>query len=376
MKSNISNFCCVLKRLKWKKYISIILCVVILNSLISVTTGFNIIKSGTKKVLDSLGIYTEQVKEVVIKSDGYDEEEPGSWKITKKAEWTGTDTVNVTMDLETIPKLKDINKDILFVDVLGRHSDETKNKINEYIEYLFINNENNIGFISDSSGIINFTNDKEIIKNTVQNISLMNSGRNYTSAIINIQKVLDSYVFSDERELNVLFITDGKPTTDNPNQIAEYEILKDKYPFMIMNGIQYEKGTNIIKELKEISDRQYTSTSTTIKDILYEAALSPEKYEKLEINDFLDTTYYEVDTGKDIRVTTGTSNLNTENQTINWDIGSDFITGRKASITINLTLKDPHYKNKGFYPINKKTEIKSQLKEQAEKAQINWWYFE
>ena len=359
MKSNISNFCCVLKRLKWKKYISIILCVVILNSLISVTTGFNIIKSGTKKVLDSLGIYTEQVKEVVIKSDGYDEEEPGSWKITKKAEWTGTDTVNVTMDLETIPKLKDINKDILFVDVLGRHSDETKNKINEYIEYLFINNENNIGFISDSSGIINFTNDKEIIKNTVQNISLMNSGRNYTSAIINIQKVLDSYVFSDERELNVLFITDGKPTTDNPNQIAEYQILKDKYPDINIIAIQYnceDEQLGKIDEIEKISDKQYIATEVDFKDKLVEASDLTETYEKLNITDYI-SDYFTIE-----NITSNSGNTEYNSKKVLWNMKENpYNTGKQSSLNMELKLKEQYLDKTGFYNIEDKTEVNYML---------------
>ena len=46
---------------------------------------------------------------------------------------------------------------------------------------------------------------------------------------------------------------------DTPNQVATYTVLKDKYPYMTIDGIQYEMGKDIIQEIIEISDNQWST---------------------------------------------------------------------------------------------------------------------
>ena len=44
----------------------------------------------------------------------------------------------------------------------------------------------------------------------------------------------------------VLFLTDGYPNKDTPNQIAQYQYLKQEYPYITINAIQYEMGNAIL----------------------------------------------------------------------------------------------------------------------------------
>ena len=37
------------------------------------------------------------------------------------------------------------------------------------------------------------------------------------------------------------------PNVDIPNQIAQYEYLKNQYPYITINGIQYEMGNEILE---------------------------------------------------------------------------------------------------------------------------------
>ena len=67
---------------------------------------------------------------------------------------------------------------------------------------------------------------------------------------------MSNYQFENNRDVAVLFLTDGYPNEDIPNQISTYEVLKIKYPYMTINGIQYEMGNRIVEDIKRISDNE------------------------------------------------------------------------------------------------------------------------
>jgi len=108
-------------------------------------------------------------------------------------------------------------------------------------------------------------------------------------------EILKNYNASEDRELIVLFITDGMPTTDTPNQNIEYELLKEEYPNIQVKGIQYEATSSKINELEYISEEQYIANQENIKDILYVAALNPYPYNSFHVKDFINTTYFDID---------------------------------------------------------------------------------
>jgi len=156
---------------KYKQILLIITAILFLN-FISITTGYNIIEKSVKRVLESAGIYTEQVKEVVIKSDGYDDSEPGSWKITKKAEWTDTNKVKVTMDLDTVVQNDNRDKDVVFVlNALGERETsitDIRNSLTDLTTYLLRNGNNKLAFIKSDDSIVDFTNDSAIVNGIIE----------------------------------------------------------------------------------------------------------------------------------------------------------------------------------------------------------------
>ena len=64
----------------------------------------NIFKSSYKKLLANNGIYTEEIKSIDITSDDYDE--PGPFKVTKKAEWIDYGKAKLTITADSIIKKK------------------------------------------------------------------------------------------------------------------------------------------------------------------------------------------------------------------------------------------------------------------------------
>ncbi len=340
---------------------------------LSLFTGKNIALVGVKKVLNSVGIYTEEISSVDISSNNYDNE--GSWKINKGAKWTSSNTAEVVFDVNSIRKTDGTKKDIILVlDVSDSMSgDKITNVINDtkdLVKTVLSDSNNRIALITfnESSSILSdFFNDKDSLIEKLDKISVSGS-TNYNSALKNVNNVMDGYVKEDGRDVVTLFLTDGYPNYDTPNQAGTYEILKDKYPYMSIKGIQYEMGKDIIKEIKNISDEQWSADKTTLNNILFEAAISPSKYEEFIVNDYI-SDEFTVNSVDDIEVSLGKVELTEEDglQKITWDLGnSQYITGSNAKMTIKLTLDDK-YVYEVFIPTNNKESIIYKLEDDGEK---------
>ena len=335
----------------------------------------NILKSTISKFLNGLGIYTEEVKKVEIQSNDYDN--PASWHIDKSAKWTGTNKAQVTFDVNSIMKTGDHYKDVILVlDISSSMSGDKLEKVKsdsiELVEYLLSNFHNKVALItfeSTSNVLQTFTNDKNTVIEKVQ--SLTDTGcTNYNVALQNVDVVMNGYTKEENRDVVTLFLTDGYPNEDTPNQVGTFEVLKDKYPYMTINGIQYEMGTDIIDEIKQITDSQWVADQSTLNNVLFDASISPIVYEKFIVTDFVHYDYFTIDSVSDIKVSIGTVTLEEESgvQKIIWNLGKNsFMTGGNAKMTINLTLKPQYVGSEGFYPTNKKETINYKLPEDTEK---------
>ena len=341
---------------RYKRIILFVLAILVLNSFISITTGFNLVEKSVKRVLESTGIYTEQRKKIELKSKDWDAKTGGAWKIDKSVEWTSSNTVKATIAIDTMVASENQKKDILFVlDVFGSHNSsvdltEVKAATQDLTNYVLENDSNRVAYITSDNvneTITNFTNNIEEATAAINSISYKET-RNYTLGVINAASILSNYTKEEDRDVVILFLTDGYPTEDTPNQIVEYEILKDRYPYVTFNAIQYETGSTVLEPLTKISDNQFIADKENIKDIMYEAALSPKIYENLEIFDSIANTYFDVNES-DIKATFGEVNVNTDKK-ITWNL-ENFISGRKAKMTVNLTLKEPYASGHGYYPI-------------------------
>lgn len=351
--------------------------ILLANFVVSYTTGINVIGTGIKKVFNSVGIYTEEKKQVEIESSGYTSQSGGSWHIDKSADWTDLNKGQVTFELNTVVKTGDHLKDVIFVlDISGSMSGTKLEKVKEdtieLINYLLSNNKNRVALITfDSTSTIlsEFTNDKEKLIQLVS--GLKDTGcTNYHAGLLNVEKVLEGYERVENKDLVTLFLTDGYPNEDTPNQVGEYRILKDKYPYITINGVQYEMGSKIIQDIIDITDEQFVADVDNLNNVLFEASIAPEYYDNFEITDFVDKEHWEVIKESDIKVNKGTVRLIEENgvQKIIWTFESGkFRTGDSAKMTFDVSLKEKYAGTEGFYPTNEKETIKSKLPEEDEK---------
>ena len=140
----------------WKVIVCILLSIVLLNQVISLITGTNFLSNGFTWLLNSLGIYTEEVPSVTIKSDRWDSGVGGAWKVEKSAKWTGLGEAEVTFDVDTIMKTEVNYKDVIFVldvsgSMAGEKLDKVKSDASELTEYLLSNSNNRVALISFDS---------------------------------------------------------------------------------------------------------------------------------------------------------------------------------------------------------------------------------
>ncbi len=321
------------------------------------------------------------ISSVIITSENvsYEEKVPGSWQVEKSAKWISKGKARVTFNVDTTLMSKEEASDIIFVvDTSGSMEGDKLNQVKtdstSFINDILSNANNRISLIEFNSYATihtDFTNDKNLLMNEINSLEVSNS-TNYYNAFFKVDELLQNYQKEDNREVIMMFLTDGYPYEGNPNQVTEYKYLKEAYPYLTVNAIQYEMGDTIIDQLKEVSDNQYIAYTTNLNDILGEASITPIPYEEFQIIDYIDNDYYTLNSVDDIKVSDGEVTLTEENgvQKITWTI-HNYLSGRKAKLTMDISLKDEYIGQGGVYSTNKSEEIISKIENQTEDVNSN-----
>ncbi len=254
------------------------------------------------------------VSSVIITSENasYEEKVPGSWQVEKSAKWISKSRARVTFDVDTTLMAREEASDIIFVvdtsgSMEGDKLEQVKIDSTSLINDILSNTNNNVALIEFNSSatiLSNFTNDKDLLINEINSLQVRDS-TNYYNAFLKVDELLQGYQKQDNREVVMMFLTDGYPYEGNPNQVTEYKYLKEAYPYLTVNAIQYEMGDTIIEQLKEVSDNQYIAYTTNLNDILGEASITAIPYEEFQIIDYIDNDYYTLNSVDDIKVSDG-----------------------------------------------------------------------
>ena len=321
------------------------------------------------------------IPSIIITSENvsYEEKVPGSWQVEESAKWISKSRARVTFDVDTVLMSKEEASDIIFVvdtsgsmegDKLNQVKTDSTNLINDILS----NTNNNVALIefnSNATILSSFTNNKDLLINEINNLQVRNS-TNYYNAFLKVDELLQGYQKQDNREVVMMFLTDGYPYEGNPNQVTEYKYLKETYPYLTVNAIQYEMGDTIINQLKEVSDNQYLAFQDNLGEILGEASITAIPYEEFQIIDYIDNDYYTLNSVDDIKVSDGEVSLTEENgvQKITWTI-SNYLSGRKAKLTMDISLKDEYIGQGGVYPTNKGEEVIFSIENQIENVNSN-----
>jgi len=345
--SRISSF------LKNNKLVSIMLLVVV-GAAVVLSNVF-----GELTPIKSIEIFSEKLD--------YTKKEPGAWRITKSAKWSSRGIAEITIDVDTIRKSKSKYTDVIFVldtsdSMEGDRISKAKDGVRELISNLLGEEKNHAALISfDMTSTIHsgLTNNKSELISKVNSLAVTGN-TNYYQALINIDSILKTYTKEDDREMVVLFLTDGYPNEDTPNEVGFFNYLKSTYPYATFNAIQYEMGSSILEPIKKISDYQYVASMNNLNNVLSDVAIPAFNYDEFTITDFINRDAFYIDRETDIRAESGEIEFDRDNQKIIWKVDG-LKSGRSSKLTIKARLKTELIDKNGIYSTNNQEEVISLL---------------
>ncbi len=304
----------------------------------------------------------EPVSSITVKSTtlDYSKSEDGSWQYTKSARWISKGKARINIKLETTEMLKSDYTDVILVldtsgSMQGSKLTQVQADVNELINDT-IPKGNKIALITfnDTANIVNdFTNDTSVLQESINNL-IASGETNYYQALVKVDEVLSAYTKENNKNCVVLFLTDGLPTLETPSEVGEYKLLKEKYDYLDINGIQYELGDTILTGIKNITDNQFIANTKNLKRFLYKAAVGTENYEKLVLTDYVDTNYFNLNNVTDINTTFGKATI--QNNKVIWNLDG-LKSGVEAELTIDINLNNDLIGVGGVYPTHTKTDL-------------------
>ncbi len=307
------------------------------------------------------------IPKVTFKSQNlnYDKKEPGSFKVEKSAKWIGENKAKVTIEVNSITKESRQAKDIIFVlDISSSMSGDKLNQVKKDTTNLataVLSNPKNrvalITFDSLADRVSDFTNNKDEFLQKVNNLSVRGA-TNYKAGFEEARKLLEGYKKEEGKDLVLLFLTDGFPCIDTPNEVAVYNELKQKYPYIDINAVQYEIGEDIKEEIKVISDKQYHADMKRLNNVLFEASATPIIYDNFVITDYISKHFK--GTASKIKASQGEAKI--EGNQITWNLGT-YKSGTKATLEIEL---DQVGLREEFYKTNKGIDIKTSFEKEKD----------
>ena len=301
----------------------------------------------------------QEVKSIEIESYNYDD--AGSFHIEKSAKWVGLGKAEVTFNVRSIEKdtgtsYKDI---IMVIDTSGSMYGDKINRVKddaiELANSILDNPNNRIALITFSDNATlksNLTDDKNSIIELLSNINI-SGNTNYNAGLLEVDNLLKNYHYENNRDVVMLFLTDGFPNEASPNEKATYGLLKDRYSYMTINGIQYEMGEDIVQDIVDISDYQWIASMDSLRNVLFDASVAFTPYDTFVITDIINKNNFTFDSETNIKVNRGTATLLVEDgkQKVKWDL-SHTLSGLRSTMTFTINLKDAYLNTSGLYDTN------------------------
>ena len=320
--------------------------------------------------------YTEVIKSIELTSQhtNYVNNEPGAWHTTKSAKWIEQGKARITFDVDTIAKLAEgVQTDIVMVldnsgSMSGDKLAQVKHDATELIESVLSDSSNQVALVNFNSSatiLSELTNDVAPLFTLIDGLNATGC-TNYYNGLLKAEEILDDYVKQENRELILLFLTDGYPNEQISNEIAEYQALKAKYPYMTINGIQYEMGDEVLEPVKRVSDNQFIANMDSLNNVLFEASVTPYTYETFTLTDYINDEYWDVESIDKIEASIGEASLAHDGDmpVVTWTMNEVLTSGRSAQLTIDITLKDAGViPENTFLPTNDHEMVQSKLSE-------------
>ncbi len=321
---------------------------------------------------------TEPVPSIELTSQhvSFVDGEAGSWKVNKMAGWTARDKARVVIDVDSTLHYMDKKTDILLVVDCSSSANGANDKLQKYQEALthftnrVMDNDNDrrialVSFDYEYHIISGFTNDRSQLLSLIDDLFFYSTGTNYYQSLSGAEKVLRTYQKQEDRDVIILFLTDGAPDSEDYYQRAEYLLIKKYYPYTTINAVKYEVDNSLNEHIESISDNSYSANSSNLKDVLFNASVIPYNYEDFVLVDYINDEYFTISGSDAIEVNKGTFNLEIEDNKpkITWHLSDILRSGASASMEINLDLKPEYADAALLFPTNRTMTVTSSIPE-------------
>ncbi|MBR5419144.1 BspA family leucine-rich repeat surface protein [Candidatus Saccharibacteria bacterium] len=303
-------------------------------------------------------------------SVNYENGDPGSWHIDKSAYWTKMGYANIDIEVKGNPvPSKKIYDMVLILDESGSMFDgqlaEAKVAMTDFSREILSDGRSRmalIGFDDNSRILTNFTQDADRMETAINSL-YANGSTSFYAAMSLLNHMLEGYEPEDGRELVVVFVSDGFANTDVPREVAEYKLLKERFPKSRVQGIQYSTGYS--GHLSSVTDDSRSCNDIQgFKEALVDASGMYKDFDSFVVADYINDQYFEptgVVKGQKSGYAFDTAEDGTPRFT--WNVANRAFSGaHPKKITIEIKLKDEYYNDEdGIFPTNKKLEASSSI---------------
>lgn len=276
------------------------------------------------------------------KSLNYENKEAGSFEITKSTKWISKGKARVDINIDTISKIENSDKDIILVldTSFGDNLVSMKKILLDFIEKTLSNENSRIALVTyDNSSAVRsgFTKDKNLLNNRINTLTSGLGKRNYYQALVSIDSILKEYMYENGKEVTTLFITNGYSNINKENEEGYYSYIKEQYPYLNINLIWYGENIDIEKQFNKISDKQTITSIDNLNDILLDTVDYTKEYDSFILSDVINTEYFDSNSISNVKVLNGTIRM--ENDSVVWNL-EEFHTGRNSHLTFDISLKN------------------------------------
>lgn len=296
----------------------------------------------------------------------YEQSEPGSWQVVKSAEWIRSDQIEITFQASSMMQEGSPHQNyILMFDTAASLDGESLQALKDaaisFSTSLLDSSSSTVSIITfgvDATIFLEPTDNLEQVVAAINRISTEGQQVSYYKAFQKAEELFKNYDFLSE-DCQIIFISDGRPNLDSPNERGEYQYLKSEYPDVVFSAMQYQMNQNeVITAIDEISDIAYLASQDNVEQVLLKMSRVASTYDSFVIDDVISDSFH-VPSIDSVTASIGSVELVDQDgiQHVVWNMTDEYMTGSVEELHIVADFTS----TESVMPTNQETEISFKL---------------
>lgn len=303
--------------------------------------------SGVASLILNANAQLAPVRTIELNSENasFENADPGAWKVTKSAEWTGIKKARITFDIDSIVKDDGKHKDVMLVidnpsSVQGYALSQIRSSAIDLANHVLADPDNRMGlitFTSRASVLFPLSNDRETITDIMSGI-VTGESVDFYQGLQKAQEELSNYENSNDRQLILLYAVHSDFCSNMADSTLLYRILKAQHPNMTINIAMLSSNCDTREIQTDYFDNLFYTNYSDLSETFREAILTPYSYNEFKITDYLNEEYWNINSIDSINATSGEVALEYDGAKpkIIWNLESNYYSGRTETLTIDI----------------------------------------